>query len=423
MKANSIFINGKNMHRCISYFIITISLLIFNSYALGINLVKSEDIISGDKYSLESSILDEKRDIFISLPESYKHSSHHYPVIYVMDGEFLFDLTRSMVEIRATRNYMPESIIVGIPNNTGKRIEMALELFDDKGNPFFYGDGLGQTDKYLKFFRNELIPTVEEKFRVNSHRTIIGMSPTFGPVLQAFWSESDLFSGYIVLAAELGKNLKSGKSIEEMLIEGISDKKRSKASIYIGTSSGDMIKRGPKEAALYVDIPKKLKNIANPKIRYKFEVIQDEDHYGMSIPGIQHGLETIYARKIWNIDYRKMWNNPYPAQALKDKYQELSEHYGFKIIPLEKSFHYIHNIMKTAEILNRQNKVKELIAWLQLAIEYYPHSPAIYSQLSKAYTRAGKSSLAFSSAEKAVKLAEDSEDIQVYKSLLKALKQ
>ena len=69
MKANSTFINGKNMHRCISYFIITISLLIFNSYALGINLVKSEDIISGDKYSLESSILDEKRDIFISLPK------------------------------------------------------------------------------------------------------------------------------------------------------------------------------------------------------------------------------------------------------------------------------------------------------------------------------------------------------------------
>jgi len=421
MKANSISINRRNMHRCSRYIIITISLLIFNSHALGINLLKSEGIISGDKYSLKSSILDEKRDIFISLPESYIHSSHHYPVIYVMDGEFLFDLTRSMVEIRAARNYMPESIIVGIPNNTDKRIEMALELFDDHGEPFFYGDGLGQTDKYLKFFRNELIPQIEEKFRVNSHRTIIGMSPSFGPVLQAFWSEPDLFSGYIVLAAELGKNLKSGKSLEEILIEEISDEKRSKASIYIGTSSGDMIKRGPKEAALYVDIPKKLKNVANPKIRYKFEIIHGEDHYGMSIPGIQHGLETIYAREIWDVDYRKMWNSPDPAQALKDKYQELSEHYGFKIIPLEKSFHFIHNIMKTAEILYRQNKIEKLISWLQLAIEYYPNSPAIYSQLSKAYTRSGKSSLAFRSAEKAVKLAEGSEDIKIYKSLLKTL--
>ena len=60
-----------------------------------------------------------------------------------MDGEFLFDLTRSMVEIRAARNYMPESIIVGITNNTGKRIEMALELFDDKGNPFFLWGRIG----------------------------------------------------------------------------------------------------------------------------------------------------------------------------------------------------------------------------------------------------------------------------------------
>lgn len=409
------------MHRCIRYLIITISFVIFNSHALGINLQKNEYIISGDKYSLKSLVLDENREIFVSLPKSYKHSSHHYPVIYVMDGEFLFDLTRSMVEIRAARNYMPESIIVGIPNNTNKRIEMALELFDDEGNPFFYGEGLGQTDKYLKFFRNELISTIEKQFRVNSHRTIIGMSPSFGPVLQAFWSEPDLFSGYIVLAAEIGKKLKSGKSIGDKLIEEISDKKRSKAAIYIGVASRDIIKRGLKEAALYVDIPKKLKNIANSKIRYKFEIIHDEDHYGMSIPGIQHGLETIYAREIWNIDYRKMWNSPDPAQALSDRYQQLSEHYGFKIIPLETSFNFIHNIMKTGEILYRQNKIGKLISWLQLAVEYYPYSPAIYSQLSKAYTRAGKNQLAISSAEKAVKLAEGSEDINVYKSLLKAL--
>jgi len=221
--------NGINMHRYAKYFIITIYLVTFNLHASKVNFQKNEGIISGEKYSVKSLVLGEDRDIFISLPKSYKHSSHHYPVIFVMDGEFLFDLTRSMVEIRAARNYMPESIIVGIPNNTGKRIEMALELFDDKGNPFFYGEGLGQTDKYLKFFRNELIPTIEENFRVNSHRTIIGMSPSFGPVLQAFWSEPDLFSGYIVLAAEIGKRLKSGKSIAEKLIEVISNEKRSKA--------------------------------------------------------------------------------------------------------------------------------------------------------------------------------------------------
>ncbi len=328
-----------------------------------------------------------------------------------------------MVNIRAARNYMPESIIVGIPNNTGKRIEMALELFNDEGTPFFYGEGLGQTDKYLKFFRNELIPTIEQNFRVNSHRTIIGMSPSFGPVVQAFWSEPDLFSGYIVLAAEIGKNLKSGKNIGDKLVEEISDKKRSSAAIYIGTSSRDINKRGEKEAALYVDIPARLKDIANSNIRYKFEVIHDEDHYGMSIPGIQHGLDTIYAREIWDIDYRRMWRSPDPAKALSDRYQQLSKHYGFEIIPLEKSFHFIHNITKTAEILYRQNKLDKLIPWLQLAVEYYPYSPALYSKLSKAYTKAEKKSLAIRAAEKAVKLAEGSENLKIYEALLKNLTQ
>lgn len=249
------------------------------------------------------------------------------------------------------------------------------------------------------------------------------MSPSFGPVLQAFWSEPDLFSGYIVLAAEIGKKLKSGESIGDKLVEEISDKKRSKAGIYIGTASRDIIRRGEKEAALYVDIPKKLKDIANPNIRYKFEVIEDEDHYGMSIPGIQHGLDTIYARKVWDIDYRKMWRSSDPAQALSDRYKQLSDHYGFKIIPLEKSFNSIHNILKTAEILYRQNKTEKLIPWLQLAIEYYPHSLVIYRHLSKAYTQAEKKTLAINSAEKAVELAEGNENIKVYESLLKTLTQ
>jgi len=408
--------------RCyIRYITLAISFIIFNAHALEINLQKQENIISGDKYSFKSSVLDEEREIFISLPENYKHSAHHYPVIYVMDAEFLFDLTRSMVVIRAARNYMPESIIVGISNNTDKRMHMALELYDDNGEPFFYGDGLGQTDRYLKFFRNELIPNIEKQFRVNSHRTIIGMSPTFGPVLQAFWSEPDLFSGYIVLAAEIGKKLKSGETIGEKLIKAISDKSRANASIYIGTGSRDIIKRGAKEAALYVDIPTKLKNITNKNIRYKFEIVHDEDHYGMSIPGIQHGLETIYAREIWDVNYREFWNSDDPAQALMDKYQELSEHYGFKIIPIEKSYHFIHNIMKTAEILYRQKNTKDLIPWLILGTEYYPNSPAIYSQLSKAYVRAGNDKLAVKSAEKAVKLAEGTEDTNVYESLLETL--
>ena len=80
-------------------------------------------------------------------------------------------------------------------------------------------------------------------------------------------------------------------------------------------------------------------------------------------------------------------------------------------------------MMKTAQILYRQNKIKALIPWLTLAAQYYPRSPAIHSQLSKAYSRAGKTELAVNSAEKAVKLAEGNEDIKVYTSRLKTLTQ
>lgn len=370
-------------------------------------LIENKQIISGQVFSLESSVLKETREIFVSLPESYRSSTHKYPVIYVLDAEFLFDLTRSSVAIRASRNYMPESIIVGIPNNTGKRLEMAMEISNDEGVPFFYGDNIGQADKYLEFFRKELFPEIESKLRVNKHRTIIGLSPTFGPVFEAFWSEPDLFSGYIVLAAEIGQKLKSGKTIAQKLYEEISNKKRKAASIYVGTSSKDIEKRGSKEAAHYVEIPEKLKSNANPNIRYKFEVVLNQDHYGMTIPGIQSGLDTIYPRKIWLVDYKKFWRSEDPAKALAKKYDELSKLYGFEVVPLEKAFYSIHNLTKTAEIMARQKKYEKLIRWLELAVIYYPKSPELYSHLSEAYRLSGRNLLAKKAAEKLKKLKDD----------------
>ena len=98
------------------------SLLFFSLIALAVSsksseLISNGDVTVGGRYSLSSEILNEQRDILISLPESYQHSVHKYPVVFVLDAEFLFDLTRSISTIRAARNQMPESIIVGITNN------------------------------------------------------------------------------------------------------------------------------------------------------------------------------------------------------------------------------------------------------------------------------------------------------------------
>ncbi len=190
-----------------SYFIQIVLLLSFLSCEPKEQILESqfpvEEIVIGESVSIFSEALGESRQIFLSLPDNYARNLHSYPIVIVFDAEYLFEIINSIVKIKTSRNEMPESIVVGIPNIENQRYDMAMKLSYPDGRTFF-GDAEGKKIKnYLSFIRSDLLPYLEKNYRINNHKTVIGMSPTFGPVLEAFWNEPDLFDGYIVLAAEL----------------------------------------------------------------------------------------------------------------------------------------------------------------------------------------------------------------------------
>ena len=117
----------------------------------------------GKRFGLISKFLKEEREIYISLPPCHKKSIHNYPVILIMDAEYLFEISNAIVKIKTSRNEMPESIIVGIPNNTGKFYDMAMELSNNKGE-YFFGKGNSNFKDYQKFFREELFLFLEGKY-------------------------------------------------------------------------------------------------------------------------------------------------------------------------------------------------------------------------------------------------------------------
>ncbi len=357
-----------------------IILFLFSTINTSAQDSNDKDIVIGKRTTLHSKILKEDRDLFVSLPLNYKRNLHSYPVIIVMDAEYLFEITNSIVKIKTSRNEMPESIIVGVPNNTGNRYDMALELSKSDGNKFFGNNG-GKSKAYLSFFRKELLPFIEKNYRVNHHRTIIGMSPTFGPVLEAFWNQPNLFDGYIVLAAELSLQVNSNETVAKKLLNAIQDNQHPKASIYIGKASKDLKRRPKEEANAFIEINQKLKLASNPNINYKIEILENEDHYGMSILGIKRGLATIYPPEVWNVPYRDFWSSKNPADELKLFYDKLSDHYGFKIIPLEDSFYASQTLSGTIRRLKRQRRNKELADILKLAVEYYPNSKELRNLL------------------------------------------
>lgn len=129
---------------------------------------------------LESRWLSEPRTVMVYLPPSYAHSHHHYPVLYVHDGNNLFDPATGFMgrewrldealERLFTQELIPEIIVVGIYNTSARFEEYSWHAHDDHG--FRHGV---QGPAYARFVVEELKPFIDSHYRTLSDRFHTGM--------------------------------------------------------------------------------------------------------------------------------------------------------------------------------------------------------------------------------------------------------
>ena len=91
-----------------------ISMVLF-SYFTG-NPTYPESVIQTTLYS---KILNEEREVIIHLPINYDKTKK-FPVMYVLDGSSQDKHIANKFEILSTAGYVQETIVVGIPNVSGK---------------------------------------------------------------------------------------------------------------------------------------------------------------------------------------------------------------------------------------------------------------------------------------------------------------
>jgi predicted alpha/beta superfamily hydrolase len=120
--------------------------------------------------------LDNRRDILVQLPGSYPAADRTYPVLYMHDGQNLFDPATSYagdwrlgkVLTGAARRGL-EAIVVGIPNMGAERVT-EYSPFRQPGS----GDGAG--DRYLDFLLQTLKPAIDQRFRTRPGPAATGIA-------------------------------------------------------------------------------------------------------------------------------------------------------------------------------------------------------------------------------------------------------
>lgn len=141
-----------------------------------------------------SKILNNDRTLRIYLPPNYeKNKRERYPVIYMQDGQNLFDPKLSAfshnewradetAEALIATNLIQPIIIVGI-DNTAARADEYLPTRAKMGNQF----AGGKAEDYLKFLLNEVKPYIDSHYRTKKDRinTAIGGS-SFGGIISLY---------------------------------------------------------------------------------------------------------------------------------------------------------------------------------------------------------------------------------------------
>ena len=120
--------------------------------------------------------LHNRRDILVYLPPSYHRSDNHYPVIYMQDGQNLFDNATSFAgewgvdETMEMLGYEEglEAIIVGVPNSGAHRLDEYAPFRDRRM-------GGGRGDDYLRFLTETVKPQIDTHFRTLPTRRHTGL--------------------------------------------------------------------------------------------------------------------------------------------------------------------------------------------------------------------------------------------------------
>ena len=160
--------------------------------------------IAPDFYSPQ---LDNSRDILIYLPPSYHQSDRRYPVLYMHDGQNLFDDATSFSgewRVDETMEFLSraeklESIVVGIPNTGVTRTDEYSPFQDAR-----HGGGRGH--QYLSFLAYTLKPQIDRHFRTladKPHTGILGSSLGGLISLYAFFHFTDIFGFCGVMSPSL----------------------------------------------------------------------------------------------------------------------------------------------------------------------------------------------------------------------------
>jgi predicted alpha/beta superfamily hydrolase len=294
------------------------------------------------------------RELKIQLPRNYEENTDKtYPLILVLDGDFLFEIVAGNVDYTSYWDDMPEALVVGV-NQLETR---SKDLFISDTTFFPTQDG----ENFYEFLSAELTPFLEENYRIGAFKVVIGHGKSANFINFYSFQKSPIFQAYIALSPSMSPYMDTNltKRLTEL---------KSPLFYYLSTASEDFRDNRKKISDLNI----KLEAIKSDNLFYEFDDFLDKDHYGLVNTSISNALKHTFLvyQPISRSEYKNhiLTLETSPVDYLLEKYEMIETLFGIEKQVLINDFRAISTAIEKKE---RFEYFKDLG---KVARESYPES-------------------------------------------------
>jgi predicted alpha/beta superfamily hydrolase len=344
----------------------------------------------GQKDSLYSNVLNESREIYIQVPESYTSDSEEtYPVIFILDGRVLLP-TVVNVQDYYSGGFMPEMVIVGISNSENRTRDLTTsKITSRRGMP--YNEENGEADNFLEFIETELIPYIEGKYPVTNYRTLIGHSYAGLFTIYTLLNKPELFANYISIDPSLDwdnqKLLKQSESVffkKNYRGKGLFMSLGGKLHMQNSAITIDNVMQDTSEYTLSarsnVSLSEFVKKNKSIGLNFKWQFYPNDLHGTIPQPSIKDGLISLFS---WfQMENMDKINSPETSieellKVINHREEKLQKHFGYQAPPYPE---YLFNMLGYMNIDMEQLDKSKM--YFEQAIKYFPNSANAYDSMA-----------------------------------------
>jgi predicted alpha/beta superfamily hydrolase len=311
-----------------------------------------------------SKVLQEYRDLRVLLPNEYQNTYYKYPTIYLLDAETNFDTGIEVLSFLMDNHFIPPHIVVGLPNTDRFR---DMTPVDSVMNKNIYRTR-GGADQFIKALELDIFPYLNENFRMNSQRSLIGHSYSGLFVSYAFCNRVDLFDKYLAFSPVLWWNNKAIiHDIDVFLSKNSSLRKQ--LFISFAEEASEMLRSCK-------TLISSLENHAPSDLKWKYEWMPDESHYSLYRKSLMKGMECIFS------DYK------YPdAQVLVDEGVGIAQDYQKNLLlSYGRNEKLPYFLLKSVCLqLKEEERYNEAMNFLKYSVSNYPNRAELFYYVGEIY--------------------------------------